>query len=189
MGGSQPMGLQSIEALLHPQHRMTLEHLDIQCCIEIESKYIQLILTSCPSLRSFKSLSTKIGYVLYEPRLDIKDLPIRSGGGDPAWVCKGLRDLRIGFTGFSTLIEGESVNPYVDHIYGQLAVLTDLRILHLAGETSPRRIPRTSQVWAFDFTLESGLGKLKTLTKLKELNIQKLMHHRIAKAEIEWMEA
>ncbi|KAG0368313.1 hypothetical protein BGZ54_002227 [Gamsiella multidivaricata] len=186
MGGPQPIGPLSIAALLDHRHSQTLETLDIKHCSAIESRHIQLILTSCPNLASFRSLTDTENQYEYESRLDISDLPLRSGAG-PAWVCKGLKDLRIGFTGFSTLLDKEPVQPYVDYIFRQLSVLTNLQTLYLAGETTATAFSASSRAWAFDFSLASGLGRLQSLRMLTTLNIQRLRHHRIGKGEAEWM--
>ncbi|KAG0328075.1 hypothetical protein BGZ99_006248 [Dissophora globulifera] len=193
MRGSQPMGPLSMDALLHTHgHGRTLERLDIKCCSAIESRHLQLILTSCPNLTSFKTLSKSSIQSFNEPRLSILDLPVQGAGRrENAWICTGLRELYIGFTGFSTLQDQASAKPFVDYIYTQLAALTELRTLHLAGEVfmTTGGYPTTadSAAWAFDFTVSSGLGKLQTLTKLRTLNIQKLRHHRMGRDEVEWV--
>ncbi|KAI8351915.1 hypothetical protein B0O80DRAFT_454986 [Mortierella sp. GBAus27b] len=185
MESAQPMGLRSIDALLHPRHSATLEKLSLRNCTAISSRHLQLILTSCPSLRSFDALSSLSGSDGFEPRIDIQDVPIRS---DPAWACKGLYELHIGFTGFSTLPTDQPLEPYIRAIYLQLAALTELETLYLAGEMSAAAsIPHTSRAWGFDFTLESGMGELATLQRLRTLNIQKLKHHRIGSEEAQWM--
>ncbi|KAK3823083.1 MAG: hypothetical protein J3Q66DRAFT_330806 [Benniella sp.] len=182
MSSAQPMGLRSVEALLHHRHSVTLEKLSFRNCTAIQSRHIQLILTSCPNLRSFDGLNCQD---THHPRINIQDMPIHTG---PAWVCKGLVELHIGFTGFTTLPENEAIQPYVDAIYRQLAVLTELESLYVGGEVSLIGVfPSYSRVWAFDFTLDSGLGQLATLQRLRTLNIRKLKHHRIGSEEAQWM--
>ncbi|KAF9917366.1 hypothetical protein BX616_001226 [Lobosporangium transversale] len=183
----QPLGPLTINSLLHHQHSLTLEQLSIKSCSSIASKHIQLILTTCPKLTSFEALPSHHWQETYSPRLNIKDLPVHVGSGQPAWVCLGLRDLKIGFTGFSALPDSEPAHPYVEHIYKQLACMTQLRTLHLAGEFDLRMLHPESKVWCFDFTLASGLGHLETLTNLRTLSVQRLKHHRIGNKERAWM--
>ncbi|KAG0290426.1 hypothetical protein BGZ97_006177, partial [Linnemannia gamsii] len=99
---------------------------------------------------------------------------------------------------------------YVDHIYSQLALLTELRILHLGGELEPPAIASTfgsgpglatmtaayasmfptdssPLLASFDLTLKSGLGRLETLTRLEELDVQRIWHSRISGRECAWM--
>ncbi|KAI1321076.1 hypothetical protein EDD11_008657 [Mortierella claussenii] len=192
----------------HDHHRYchTLERLSIKTCYGITSKHLQLILTSCPNLKVFEALSAADRQNFYSPRLDIRDLPVQThiktemwtepGAmpkielGRPSWVCKGLRELHIGFTGFSSFSSPEEtglVKLFVDHIYDQLALLTELRTLHLAGELGRTVFPAYSNVWAFDFTIRSGLAKLEALKELRVLSVQKLKHRRFGREEVQWM--
>ncbi|CAO3566629.1 unnamed protein product [Mortierella alpina] len=184
-----PLQRRSISALLHHRHCHSLERLDLRQCSSVESQHLQLLLTSCPNLTSFEVMSTSVQPNAFEPRIDIKDLPVLSG--TPAWACRGLRVLHIGFSGFSRLAEGRSrcAQAYVDYIYDQLAHLTELRVLHLGGEisNSTSSSSESSPAWAFDFSLKSGLAKLATLQELRTLNVQRLRHHRIGRAEAEWV--
>ncbi|KAF9977190.1 hypothetical protein BGZ75_010370 [Mortierella antarctica] len=194
-----PLQHRSISALLHHRHCHSLERLDLRQCNSIDSQHLQLLLTSCPNLISFEAMSTTLQPNTFDPRIDIQDLPVHSR--TPAWACRGLRVLHIGFSGFSNLAENHRryAQPYVDYIYNQLAELTELRILHLGGEipissssppivsTTESMFPESSPAWAFDLSLNSGLGKLATLQELRTLNVQKLRHHRIGRAEAEWV--
>ncbi|KAG0279867.1 hypothetical protein BGZ95_012034 [Linnemannia exigua] len=40
---------------------------------------------------------------------------------------------------------------------------------------------------ALDFTLASGLGHLKTMTRLAELDLSLMLQHKVGQAELEWM--
>ncbi|KAF9999583.1 hypothetical protein BGZ80_004387 [Entomortierella chlamydospora] len=186
MKSDQIMGPLSVKALLDDQRCFTLEQLDFKQCVAIKSKHIQLILTSCPNLKTFRALSGQDQQNSFDPRLDIRDLPIHSTKG-PQWACQGLLELQIGFTGFSEITNDLPVQPYVDYIYDQLAVLTELQTLYLGGELGAAFFPDDSRVWAFDFTLRSGIWKLGTLKQLKYLNVQRLKHNRIGKPEVEWV--
>ncbi|KAF9097328.1 hypothetical protein BGX23_009176 [Mortierella sp. AD031] len=42
---------------------------------------------------------------------------------------------------------------------------------------------------AVDFTLASGLGHLKTMKRLAELDLSLMLQHKVGQAEIEWMQA
>ncbi|KAK3837796.1 MAG: hypothetical protein JOS17DRAFT_374929 [Linnemannia elongata] len=254
------IGHHSIQALLSfsRQHRFTLQELDFENCRggKVESKDLQLILTSCPNLITFlamappgrtagtsNSSSTAGGNgsggggggsrnAGADMRINIKDLPTGMGNR-PAWVCLRLQHLSIGFSGFLSLNRsnmqtslssylantddhgvpvvtganiganaGTSGKIYVDHIYSQLALLTELRILHIGGEiepvsgsgsataatyasafpTDPSPLPSS-----FDLTMRSGLGCLETLSQLQELDVQRIWHHRISARECAWM--
>ncbi|KAF9957299.1 hypothetical protein BGZ70_009555 [Mortierella alpina] len=195
-----PLQHRSISALLHHRHCHSLERLDLRQCSSVSSRHLQLLLTSCPNLTSFEAMSISSQPNTFDPRLDIKDLPVLSR--TPAWACRGLRVLHIGFSGFSNLAEDRPrcAQAYVDYIYNQLAELTELRVLHLGGEisnssTSSSTIisaaesvfQESSPAWAFDFSLKSGLEKLATLQELRTLKVQRLRHHRIGRAEAEWV--
>lgn len=256
---------QSIQALLSVsrQHRFTLQELDFENCRSgcIESRDLQLILTSCPNLTTFLAMappgrptttasnssansnsggSNRNGGT--DMRINIKDLPTGMGN-KPAWVCLRLQRLSIGFSGFMSLRQANVMNSltdylvntdngspdapaeaifsagahattsskiYVDHIYSQLALLTELRVLHLGGEVEP---PATASVSvpgpgpatmtaayasifpmdltpsqsSFDLSLRSGLGKLETLTRLEVLDVHRIWHNRISGRECAWM--
>ncbi|KAF9152638.1 hypothetical protein BG015_004975 [Linnemannia schmuckeri] len=260
------IGRSSIRALLSfsRQHRFTLQELDFENCKggSVESKDLQLILTSCPNLVTFLAMaplgrstgtSTTNGSSTSsnggggvgsrnggaDMRINIKDLPTGMGN-KPAWVCLRLQRLSIGFSGFLSLqrpnmkislsnymantddngvltVTGVNVNAsdsasavinvntYVEHIYSQLALLTELKILHLGGEIKPASGTGSSAAAtvagyasafptdpspfpsSFDLTMRSGLGRLETLTRLQELDVQRIWHHRISARECAWM--
>ncbi|KAF9284937.1 hypothetical protein BGZ68_004288 [Mortierella alpina] len=129
-----PLQKRSISALLQYRHCHSLERLDLRHCSSIESQHLQLLLTSCQNLVSFEAMSDTAQPSTFDPRIDIRDLPVLSK--KPAWACRGLRVLHIGFSGFSNLAGDRPgcAQPYVDYIYNQLAELTELRTLHLGGE-------------------------------------------------------
>ncbi|KAF9122457.1 hypothetical protein BGW39_009723 [Mortierella sp. 14UC] len=255
----------SILALLSysRQHRFTLQVLDFENCYGIESKDLQLILTSCPNLMTFLamapprrttgnssissgggsggSISGGVGTAGggMDMRISIKDLPTGMGN-KAAWVCLRLQHLSIGFSGFSSLRPSNSnrttfyssddndyidnsnasasasAKIYVDHIYSQLALLTELRTLRLGGDIEPAggygpgigTGPASSSAVAypteslspttsssspslsetpFDLTMNSGLGRLETLKRLQELDVERIWHHRISARECAWM--
>ncbi|KAF9145670.1 hypothetical protein BGX30_007508 [Mortierella sp. GBA39] len=254
------IGRHSIRALLSfsRQHRFTLQELDFENCRggSVESKDLQLILTSCPNLITFLAMappgrttgsSNSSGTTGgnggggggsgsrnsgADMRIYIKDLPTGMGNR-PAWACLRLQRLSIGFSGFLSLNRsnmrtslsdylasidnngvpvvtgvnigesaGISTNIYVDHIYSQLALLTELRTLHLGGEIEPVPGPGSATAAAyasafptdpsplpssFDLTMRSGLARLETLSQLQELDVQRLWHHRISARECAWM--
>lgn len=254
------IGRQSIGALLSfsRQHRFTLQELDFENCRDgsVESKGLQLILTSCPNLITFLAMaplrrttgtsnsSSTTGSnggggggggsrnAGADMRINIKDLPTGMDNR-PAWVCLRLQRLSIGFSGFLSLNRsslltflsdylastdengvplvtgvnigasaGTSAKIYVDHIYSQLALLTELRTLHLGGEIEPASGPGSATAAAyasafptdpsplpspFDLTMRSGLARLETLSQLQELDVQRIWHHRISARECAWM--
>ncbi|KAF9549236.1 hypothetical protein EC957_004536 [Mortierella hygrophila] len=254
------IGRHSIRALLSfsRQHRFTLQELDFENCRggSVESKDLQLILTSCPNLITFLAMAPP-GRITgssnsssttggnggggggggsrnsgADMRINIKDLPTGMGNR-PAWVCLRLQRLSIGFSGILSLNRsnlrislsnylastdnnesyvvtgvnigegaGTSAKIYVDHIYSQLALLTELRTLHLGGEIEPAPGPGSATAAAyasafptdpsplpssFDLTMRSGLARLETLSQLQELDVQRLWHHRISAPECAWM--
>ncbi|KAG0380778.1 hypothetical protein BGX24_005159 [Mortierella sp. AD032] len=237
------------------QHRFTLQVLDFENCMGVESKDLQLVLTSCPNLITFLAMAPQrrttninssngghggVSGGSSDMRISIKDLPTGMGN-KPAWVCLRLQHLSIGFSGFISLqpsnfnramsfsadndnnlnsyINNTSINAsakiYVDHIYSQLALLTELRTLRLGGEIEPvggsgsgsvaalgatfppEALSQTlmltspssssSSEASFDLTIKSGLGRLETLKRLQELDVQRIWHHRISARECAWM--
>jgi len=193
----------------------TLERLDIRLCTGVDSKDLQLILTSCPNLRVFQSIWTGESsggnetcqggysrhYGLHEARIHIQDLPLATG---PAWACLKLRVLHVGFSGFASLNKGPvndqneietsaNAHRYVDHIYSQLSKLTELRTLVLAGDLAAQGSGTTiaapiANVGAmFEFSLSGGLDRLETLRQLQELDLTKIPRDNITDAELVWM--
>ncbi|KAG0205035.1 hypothetical protein BGX33_008151 [Mortierella sp. NVP41] len=211
------------------QHRFTLQTLDLENCLGggIGSKGLLQILTSCPNLTTFLAMAPLSGRTSTssatashssngsrnhaDMRIDIRYLPTGMGN-QPAWVCLRLQHLSIGFSGFMSLDNSSdsttavaspppqvSARVYVDHIYAQLGLLTELRTLHLGGEieflsgtgigpgTGAAGLGLNSAAWAFDLSLQSGLDRLKGLTRLRELDVQRIWHHRISARECAWM--
>ncbi|KAF9302404.1 hypothetical protein BGZ74_005404 [Mortierella antarctica] len=147
----QPFGSLSVSALLSlDRHSTTLESLDISQCFGIDSKDLQLILTSCPNLQVFEALPSTNSSFRFEARLNVQDMftPARvtSESTTPAakssvaasrpgqWACHRLRVIKLGFSGFSEFATTQEVAPYTDAVYHQLSLLTELEELHLAGE-------------------------------------------------------
>ncbi|KAF9902694.1 hypothetical protein EC991_004617 [Linnemannia zychae] len=101
-------------------------------------------------------------------------------------------------------IASASVRMYLDHIYSQLALLTELRTLRLGGDIEPiggsgPAVTTTESLSStlisssplletpFDLTIKSGLGRLEALKQLQELDVQRIWHHRISARECAWM--
>ncbi|KAG0038146.1 hypothetical protein BGZ82_000958 [Podila clonocystis] len=147
----QPLGSLSVSALLSlDRHSTTLEFLDISQCSGIDSKDLQLILTSCPNLQIFEALPSTNSSFRFEPRLNVQDMftPVRvtslsttpvakssvASSRPGPWACHRLRVIKLGFSGFSEFATAQEVAPYTDAVYHQLSLLTELEELHLAGE-------------------------------------------------------
>ncbi|KAG0321408.1 hypothetical protein BGZ97_011406 [Linnemannia gamsii] len=186
-----PFGARGVQALAHHQHSRTLERLDFRNCGKVESKDLQLLLTSCPHLIEFMAIDAEApSREQNRSRIHVTDL-----AASGAWVCGGLRELHIGFTGFATLTptsneSGSAVKYYTNLIYTRLASLPALKTLCLAGgELLPPSPSLTTDQWIayFDLSLKTGLSKLATLKKLETLNLSQMTHLRIGKAEAAWM--
>ncbi|KAG0339513.1 hypothetical protein BG000_001941 [Podila horticola] len=147
----QPLGSLSVSALLSlDRHSTTLESLDISQCSGIDSKDLQLILTSCPNLQVFEALPWTNSSFRNEARLNVQDMftPVRvtslsttpvakssvAASRPGLWVCHRLRVIKLGFSGFSESATAQEVAPFTDAVYHQLSLLTELEELHLAGE-------------------------------------------------------
>ncbi|GJJ75074.1 hypothetical protein EMPS_07432 [Entomortierella parvispora] len=212
---SSPNALGSLSTQALVGFHATLERLDIGICTGVDSKDLQLVLTSCPNLTVLKTVLTMESssgnenghgghgryHDLCEARIEIQDLPL---GAVPAWVCLKLRVLQVGFSGFTSLggvhvsdqneIEiSATVHRYVDHIYSQLSKLTELRTLVLAGEREVEgngitsAAPTVKVPAMFDFSLSGGLNQLESLHHLQELDLTNFPQDKIADDEVVWM--
>ncbi|KAF9281357.1 hypothetical protein BGZ88_011665 [Linnemannia elongata] len=54
-----------------------------------------------------------------------------------------------------------------------------------SSSTSPSQ--NSTETAALDFTLASGLGHLKTMTRLAELDLSLMLQHKVGQEEIQWM--
>ncbi|KAG9064703.1 hypothetical protein KI688_002962 [Linnemannia hyalina] len=191
----------AVHALVHHQHSRTLERLDFCKDDEVASKDLQLLLMSCPNLTRFVVIDVEAceSTTKNRSRIHIEDL----AAGE--WVCRGLKELCIGFTGFSTLAfsssssssSGESATAqyHTALIYNHLACLTYLETLCLAGELLPFSVsprdrwipPPPSSSTYFDLSLKTGLARLEPLKYVQTLNLSQWQQFRIGKAEAAWM--
>ncbi|KAG0044912.1 hypothetical protein BGZ83_009815 [Gryganskiella cystojenkinii] len=109
-GSTQVLVNSNRDPALGMSHSRTLEHLDLRLATGLESEDLQLILTSCPFLTVFQTISAASNFgsgsdsgisvrkspnIAFTPVL-VQDLPVATG---PAWVCLGLTVLQIGFGG------------------------------------------------------------------------------------------
>ncbi|KAK3837739.1 MAG: hypothetical protein JOS17DRAFT_837421, partial [Linnemannia elongata] len=116
-------------ALVHHQHSRTLERLDLCKDDEVASKDLQLLLMSCPNLTSFVTIDVEAGESTTKNRSRIHIEDLAAG----KWVCLGMKELCIGFTGFSNLTssysssssfeESATAQFYTVQIYNHLASL------------------------------------------------------------------
>ncbi|KAG0033924.1 hypothetical protein BGZ81_006744 [Podila clonocystis] len=163
------------------------------------SNAVSGLLRSCSDLRSLE------GEGLVLSPMEIRD-------GSP-WVCNKLEVLHLDITGFAYESSEAQDNDddewrYVLHhlVYGQLALLTRLRILDLSvvcSCTAPSHLPEqyvhchrhrrqtnhmtVGPLNTLQLTLASGLDHLSSLSQLEELGIHGV-DHAIRKEELLWMQ-
>ncbi|KAF9171032.1 hypothetical protein BGX20_008195 [Mortierella sp. AD010] len=197
---------------LVPYWSNTLEVVRFQRQVDISSKDIQLMLTTCTNLKTFSVFATchDESVVTNLSGLHVAELnPETSDSTD--WVCLQLENLELAFTDFypeeydewedidesSTLdnsdLSGEADENYLDYrpgcddvkrIHKQLGRLTKLRFLRV-GWIYPE-YPDEPQI-GIDFSLEDGLENLSGLKQLEVLDLSCLEQTAIDKAEIDWM--
>ncbi|KAG0340785.1 hypothetical protein BG004_006279 [Podila humilis] len=168
-------------------HMQVINVLDCSDVTKVES---QALLMGCPALKEFYA-------------------PVVSALGmlGSKWVCTGLEVLDICIADIDQLPSPSY--PRHRAVYTQLSVLAKLQVLRLGdlgfASVPDRRIaivpgyiePRSASPqdrqqqnhqlkYVLDMRLESGLGLLSTLTKLRELNVVKL-HAAMEFADLQWI--
>ncbi|KAG0009521.1 hypothetical protein BGZ80_002306 [Entomortierella chlamydospora] len=197
---------------LVPYWSSALEVVRFQRQVDISSKDIQLILTTCANLKTFSVFAAchDESVVTNLSGLHVADFNPETRDSTN-WVCLQLENLELAFTDFypeeydewedidepSTLdnsdLSDEADEEYLDYkpgrddvkrIYKQLGRLTKLRYLRV-GWIYPE-YPDEPQI-GIDFSLDDGLRNLSGLKQLEVLDLSCLEQTAIDKAEIDWM--
>ncbi|KAI9242105.1 MAG: hypothetical protein BYD32DRAFT_432620 [Podila humilis] len=100
--------------------------------------------------------------------------------GKGSWVCYRMTELDLSLY----LQASQSAEKDIHAIYMQLANLKELRVLRL-GEQEQAYEGCAST--CLDFTLKQGLGQLKSLAELRDLDLYRL-HPRMGHDEATWIQ-
>ncbi|KAF9161003.1 hypothetical protein BGX21_004100 [Mortierella sp. AD011] len=165
----------SLTALL-TNLRDKIQVLDLAGCKAVTPEMVNLIMESCPSLKSLSA-----------DRLRAADGDDSGGGGDSGiseeshknrWVCHDLEELRIVFTGPTLL----PLNEAQFATYSKIATLRKLRVLNLGRYTSSTPPPKS----ILDLSLAGGFRQLGSLTELRVFDFCDL-DHKMTMEEFKFM--
>ncbi|KAF9929351.1 hypothetical protein BGZ67_006387 [Mortierella alpina] len=181
-------GREATKVLLEHHRHPLLKRLNTLDCPNFTALEAQDVLEHCEQLQIF-----------YAPAVSATEM------GRIRWRCLQLRELDICITEIDQL---PLRTPHHRHheIYQQLAALTQLRVLRLGDpgrpsftppSSNPQRRPSTNRdinmhpppipvSSMLDLTLDSGIGALSTLTRLQELDCEK-MQARMEFMELQWI--
>ncbi|KAF9358205.1 hypothetical protein BGX26_002272 [Mortierella sp. AD094] len=150
-----------------------IQELNFLGCPNITAMVAHAYLSSCPRLRKFSA-----------PSVSAVDVARRR------WVCLEIQELDIRIAGIEQLPAPSF--PRHRGIYGQLAALTKLTVLRLGDlgcepSSPPAGIPDPrNRQFMLDLKLDSGLGLLSTLNRLRELDVTN-MHAVMEFGELQWV--
>lgn len=176
----------------------TLEAVHIYHSHLIASSDIQLILTTCPKLRKFDCICYWMLLASQTHLHDAIQLPglkvMASDESDDImadWACLGLEELKLMFsdrrsssTEEPTLSQQEEWTVRgIKRTYEQLGRLKNLRKLSI-GWCSTKSYSNDANL---DMSLQSGLGHMKDLTLLKEIELNFIDKVHVGVAEAQWM--
>lgn len=173
------MGHRSLAVLT--QHYATLNVLE--CCWSFRGEHLVDILSWCPNLTELKcqiedvreAVEKRLSPITVEQFFDWDE---KTHSYRP-WACESaLQNLRIVF---ADLDQGDDRWELHAMLYGRLARLTQLEVLHL-GTVGESQLPSCG----IAMTLESGLSKLAGLIELRTLDLSYMVHH-VKVRELEWM--
>ncbi|KAG0014656.1 hypothetical protein BGZ81_000346 [Podila clonocystis] len=172
-----------------------LQDLELSNCRNLSSVDLVSILRSARKLRRF---TTKFwnGDGMEDPFISADDL-IATQWYSP---CLQIFLCDIKMPQHNQDVPAKAVDPTMNHpsimhsddaqraVYRQIALQTNLRCLGLGyvGWTSHDSIRLSYQWNSLEMTLQSGLGELATLKKLRRLYVE-FMNHSIGVPELEWM--
>jgi hypothetical protein len=173
------------------KHSSTLEELivadgDYNTCISSDD--IVQVLRSCVNLHTLVFIDTHYECSLPHSLVDgrvFTDLDPDTGSFKP-WECENsLRVLKIQIGGIPRQDEKGYAYPDERHkiqgrVYDRLARLTTLEVLRIAGNYP------APQDDCLEMSLESGLGRLSGLKKLRELYVMNI-ETKIGVKEVQWM--
>ncbi|KAG0239948.1 hypothetical protein B0O80DRAFT_455372 [Mortierella sp. GBAus27b] len=142
------------------RHFNVLETLDVVDCFNVKSWMIQQVLESCPNLTTLRTSVLKMQDIVQGKE----------------WAAVQLRHLEVNMV--QTKATADSVQESWT-TFGQLSRLTRLQHLSIASQSwAPRR--------GLLFRIESGLDQLRTLTKLRVLDLGRSFQQMGAE-EITWI--
>ncbi|KAG0091296.1 hypothetical protein BGZ93_005154 [Podila epicladia] len=183
-----------------PRHYSTLTEFTMEIGTSDDS-FLVHVLAFSPNLRKFVTIQDgqyPIGDSSYFPKVDadvFADMDPRTKTHLP-WACEAtLEILHVKIVDIPAEYDDhDKVRSQLQkQVYGRLARLTKLQVLQLGHEVEYRdEIGYTSgvvgdpQEECLDLTLESGLGVLNTLKKLRQLNVEWMYHH-IDDEDFKWM--
>lgn len=153
------------------------------------------MLSSCTNLHTIASTDYDLEGPHFHATINYKafiDLDPNSGTPKP-WACEGsLKELKVIITGIPRPdMEGEDAveeaypgegRETQGRVYDRLARFTNLKTLWLGDDES------IYYIWSLEMSLESGLGKLSGLKKLREVSVLRT-ETRIGLEEAQWMTA
>ncbi|KAF9995711.1 hypothetical protein BGZ79_010566 [Entomortierella chlamydospora] len=171
----------SLTALL-TNLRDKIQVLDLAGCKAVTPEMVNLIMESCPSLKSLSADRLRAA--------DGDDSGGSGGGGGGSgcgileeshknrWICHDLEELRIVFTGPTLLPPNEAQFA----TYSKIATLKKLRVLNLGRYTSSTPPPKS----ILDLSLAGGFQQLESL---KELRVFDFCHldHKMTMEEFKFM--
>ncbi|KAG0209064.1 hypothetical protein BGX28_000164 [Mortierella sp. GBA30] len=199
----------------------TLEELDLRACPFVASPMLQAILRSCKSLKRFRGDELCVRDMI-EPRSGnsawprwrftpvTNPPPDRPSSADIQlsewnWGCVALEELELGFKGIEDCVSNKDA---MDVIYGQLALLGQLRklvlewrrpaqrdhsalsamipILH-PSPLAPSQETSVTRPVSLDLSLSSGLPRLEVLHKLMVLDISRVDGVELEAEDVFWM--
>ncbi|KAF9291874.1 hypothetical protein BGZ74_000306 [Mortierella antarctica] len=183
-----------------PCHYSTLTEFTMEIGTSDDSFLVQVLAFS-PNLRKFITIQNgqyPIGDSSHFPKVDAEVF----ADMDPrtktylSWACEAtLEILHLKIVDIPAKYDDhDKVRSQLQkQVYGRLARLTKLQVLQLGHEIEHTdEIGHTSgvvgdpQEECLDLTLESGLGALSTLKKLRQLNVECVYHH-MDDEDFKWM--
>ncbi|KAG0229008.1 hypothetical protein B0O80DRAFT_463671 [Mortierella sp. GBAus27b] len=166
-GIPQLLGLSITCSELADQARMALrrhfawiKQLDISVIFVNNAAFVIEVLKFCPMLESLKANMVQTHYIMEDD--------------DAPWACEG--SLKVLEVCFQVLYKEKEVQQSA--LLERLSKFSNLERLDLSN--------RQSSGLSLDFRLESGLGQLATLTRLKELAFGYTMQEMTAE-DVQWM--
>ncbi|KAF9112059.1 hypothetical protein BGX27_004038 [Mortierella sp. AM989] len=166
----------------------TLEHLHISWEFHILSSDVELILAACSKLKVLRIEPFRDNHRYYGDN-PVSCLSARHIGSND-WVCLGLQELDISILDshqgsnpeMEELEEQQTVNG-IKRIYQQLGRLTELKKLQISWITNDSFKTKVK----LDLSIQSGLGYLRGLKSLEELDVRGIYELKIGQEEAEWI--
>ncbi|KAG0209058.1 hypothetical protein BGX28_000158 [Mortierella sp. GBA30] len=171
-------GYEATKVLVEGQRRHQLLELDLLQCTSFTTREAQDLLEKCDQLRLF-----------FAPSVSAVEM------GRLRWACHGLEELDVCIAEMEKL-PLPTLFPRHGAVYSQLGALSKLRVLRLGDFNSASMSSYGSpngfitdvgyRHCMLDLKLDSGLDLLSTLTRLRELDCEK-MQARMEFVDLQWM--